>query len=102
MSTYKPGRPSTQKPPKAPGEYRWINKNTGNIDYIGETVNLHKRKLQHELSPKPVSSETHNFAWKKADGRSTSNTRREHEREKIDKHNPTLNERSGGGGRKPD
>ena len=34
-----------------------------------------------------------------ADGRSTSNTRREHERQKIEQHNPSLNKSKGGEGR---
>ncbi len=40
------------------------------------------------------------FEWKKADGRSTSNTRREHEQKKIAQHNPPLNKSKGGEGRK--
>lgn len=100
MSTYRPGRPSKQEPPNAPGEYRWRNKDTGSVDYVGETNDLARRKCQHERSDKPVSSSTHDFEWKQADGRSTSNTRREHERDKIEKHNPPFNQRGGGGGRK--
>lgn len=42
---YKPGRPSKQEPPEKAGEYRWINKETREIDYIGETSNLHRRML---------------------------------------------------------
>lgn len=100
MGTYKPGRPSRQNPPNAAGEYRWKNQETGNVDYVGETSNLSRRKDQHERSDKPVSSDTHHYEWKQSDGRSTSNTRREHERSKIDQHSPPLNQRGGGGGRK--
>ncbi len=100
MSIYKPGRPSRQEPPNTEGEYRWVNKDTKDIDYIGETSDLDRRKAEHERSEKPVSSDTHHFEWQKADGRSTSNTRRDHEREKIKEHNPPLNQRAGGGGRK--
>jgi len=39
------------------------------------------------------------FDFMIADGRSTSRTRREHESQKIDIHNPPLNQRRGGGGR---
>lgn len=45
---YKPGRPSKQEPPEKPGIYRWRNKETGDIDYIGETNNLKRRENQHE------------------------------------------------------
>lgn len=40
------------------------------------------------------------FEYKVADGRSTSKTRREHERQKIKEHNPTLNKSIGGEGRR--
>lgn len=39
------------------------------------------------------------FEYKVADGRATSKTRREHEREKIKQHNPALNKSIGGEGR---
>jgi len=98
---YKPGRPSKKEPPEKPGEYRWINKDTGNVDYYGETCNLKRREHQHECSEKPVSRETHDFAWKQADGRFGTEARRDHERKKILQHNPPLNQRAGGAGRKP-
>lgn len=99
MKTYKPGRPLKCNPKCAPGEYRWRNKKTGKIDYIGETINLKRRKSEHERSEKKISSKTHDFEWKVADGRSTSNSRRKHERKKIEQHNPQHNERLGGAGR---
>lgn len=40
------------------------------------------------------------FEWKAADGRSTSNTRRDHEQKKIAQHKPALNKSKGGEGRK--
>ena len=43
---YKPGRPRKDDPPAKPGEYRWRNKKTGEIDYVGETNNLKRRKGQ--------------------------------------------------------
>jgi hypothetical protein len=39
------------------------------------------------------------YEYKVADGRSTSNTRREHEKQKIKQHNPPLNKSKGGEGR---
>lgn len=100
MSIFKPGRPSRQKPPEKPRLYRFKNKDTGKIDYIGETSNLKRRIGEHLRSDKPVSTESHHAEWKIADGRSTSRTRRVHERRKIDQHNPFLNRRRGGGGKR--
>lgn len=109
MSIYKPGRPNkynpmTQigsKPPKAPGEYR-IRDKEGNITYVGETSDLNRRMCQHACGGK-LSNERNaggTFEWKQADGRSSSVTRRIHEREKIAQHNPVLNSSKGGEGRK--
>ena len=97
---YKKGRPSKQETPEKPGEYRWRNKETGGIDYLGETNNLKRRMTEHERSAKPVNRDTHDFELKQADGRFSVDKRRDHEREKIEQHNPPLNKRAGGGGRK--
>lgn len=97
---YKKGRPSRKDPPEKPGEYRFRNKETNEIDYIGETSNLKRRLQQHERSDKPVSRDTHYFEYKVADGRFSVDKRREHETEKIEEHQPRLNQRAGGGGRK--
>lgn len=108
MSIYKPGRPTKYNPstgigtppPSSPGEYR-IRDNSGEITYIGETNNLSRRTGEHirsgKLSVKDGCSDT--IEYKIADGRSTSATRREHERQKIKQHNPPLNKSRGGEGR---
>lgn len=108
MSVYKSGRPSkynpsTQtgsKPPASPGEYRIRNKQ-GTITYIGETNNLKRRMNQHLYNGKMScgQNEGGTFEWKKADGRSSSVTRRKHERQKIEQHSPVLNRSKGGEGR---
>ena len=100
MSMYKKGRPSRQDPPKTAGKYQYRNKKTGEIEYIGETANLARRMKQHEVSDNSLSRKTHDAEWKVADGRSSSKTRRKHEQDSINKHNPKLNKRQGGGGRK--
>ena len=109
MSMYKPGRPSKYnpttkegtKPPKAPGEYR-IRDKDGGIMYVGETNNLNRRMYQHTRYGKMANGQNigGTFEWKRADGRSTSITRREHERQKIAQHNPPMNLSRGGEGRK--
>lgn len=108
MSVYKPGRPTKynpttgagQKPPSRPGEYR-IRDDSGDITYIGETNNLSRRTGEHIRSGKLPAGNCCNstIEYKVADGRSTSATRREHERQKIEQHNPPLNKSRGGEGR---
>ena len=107
MSIYKPGRPAKynpttsagHKPPKAPGEYR-IRSGSGDILYIGETCNLARRTGEHIRSGKlPTGEGGGTIEYQVADGRSTSRTRREHERDKISQHQPTLNRSGGGEGR---
>ena len=100
MSIFHRGRPSRQIPPNRPGMYRFKSKLTGEVEYIGEAVNIARRIVEHLRSSKPVSLDTHYVEWKAADRRSTSRTRREHERVKISKHKPRLNGRGGGGGRR--
>ena len=99
MSIFRRGRPSRKDPPNGPGIYRFRNKLTREIDYIGEAVDIARRIAQHLRSSKILSLDTHHVEWQAADGRSTSRTRREHERDKINKHKPRLNKRGGGGGR---
>ena len=103
MGIYKPGRPSKynpstggSKPPSSPGEYR-IRDNSGQMCYIGETCDLNRRANEHRRTGKLTEGST--FEYKVADSRSTSATRREHERSKIAQHNPTINRSSGGEGR---
>ena len=50
MGVYKSGRPSSQPPPKEPGEYRIIDSDSGEIKYIGETNDLHRRFNEHKRS----------------------------------------------------
>ena len=37
---YKPRRPSKKEAPAKPGEYRWRKRETGEIDYVGNVVNI--------------------------------------------------------------
>lgn len=108
MSAYKPGRPNKfnpttgagKKPPAKPGEYR-IRDAEGNLAYIGETNNLARRTGEHIRSGKLPTGESGagTIEYQVADGRSTSNTRRIHERQKIAQHKPPLNKSRGGEGR---
>jgi excinuclease UvrABC nuclease subunit len=96
---YSPGRPKKNKPSSGPGEYRWRDRETGEIDRIGETNNLRRRRSEYPTEKVPCSPETHDYETMEADGRSTSKTRREHEVESIERYDPQFNERAGGGGR---
>ena len=104
MPVYKPGRPvkynpatgTGVKPPALPGEYR-IRGADGGILYIGETDSLLRRMGEHIRTGKLVAGCT--FEYQIADDRSTSDTRREHERAKIKQHQPPLNKSKGGEGR---
>lgn len=100
MGIFKRGRPSRQDPPSGPGLYRFVDKLTGRLDYIGETSNLRRRISEHFRSDKQVSPETHHAEWQAADGRSTSRTRRQQETLKISQFKPGMNKRRGGAGRR--
>jgi len=92
-----PGRPSCQDPPAAKGEYRFVNTDTGEIGYVGQTNNLKRRKREHERA-RPDVAATHRFEWKQAHDKATSADLKDHERKKIKKKKPPLNRRAGGGG----
>ena len=108
MVMYKPGRPSKynpstkmgKKPPAKPGEYR-IRNNEGKITYIGETSDLSRRLYQHLYNGKMSGgkNEGGTYEWKVADGRTSSITRRGHEKKKINQHKPEMNGSGGGEGR---
>ena len=86
--------------PRGPVVYRYPNKKTGKIDYVGETVNGRERTQRHKAQGRPFANpKTHQKQWKPMDGRSTSRTRRKVERNQIKKHNPKYNQNAGGGGR---
>lgn len=107
MALYKSGRPTEVHPldpnetrtiPKAKGEYRIINENTREVMYVGVSNNLNRRERQHERTGK-INSENCIFAYKLADGRASQRRINDHERAKIEQHNPPLNKRAGGAGR---
>ena len=105
MGIYKPGRPHKYRPdtdkgiepPHRPGEYR-IRDDQNKVIYIGESNDLKSRMYEHIHSGKLQSG--YSLEYQRADGRSSSQTRRQHEREKIAQHDPKLNRSRGGEGRK--
>src|SRR5258708_2399050 len=103
MSIYSPGRPNKYspqtgegtRPTEVPGEYRFVD-SSGTPKYIGETSNLSERMT---VQVRTGRFDDCTFNYQIADGRSSSGTRREHETQKIEEHEPELNQRAGGGGR---
>lgn len=95
-SRYYPHENQGSVPPQAPGEYTIYDEKQEKA-YIGETNNLFRRMNEHIQNGKIKHGNAFDFMI--ADGRSTSKTRREHESNMIDRHNPPLNKRGGGGGR---
>jgi hypothetical protein len=91
----KPG----QKIPDKPGAERWVSKKTGEIVYQGETSNLRERIAKQKRDKLPFTRGNYAPQFKVADGRSTSKTRRKHEKKKIRQKNPRFCKRAGGGGR---
>lgn len=66
-----PGRYSRGAPPAAPGIYRYVNKRSDAVDYVGQAVDLRKRFQEHLRGgpgnePK-LSPMKHHFEWKRQD-----------------------------------
>lgn len=104
MGTYKPGRYTKVRPgekiPNKPGAERWVSKKTGKVVYQGESSNVGNRIAAQKRDKMPYTRGNYEAQYKVADGRSTSKTRREHERKKIAQHKPRFNKSSGGEGRR--
>ena len=92
-------RPSDRKPGHYPGIYLIRERGGTEPVYIGETSDLATRKGTHFGINGNYSAKIHVFLWQRADGRSTSNSRKEFERELIKIYKPRDNKNSGGGGR---
>ncbi len=97
--TLKPERPSNRKPSHSPGIYRIRERGGTEPIYIGESSDLATRKGTHFGINGNYSAKTHVFLWQRADGRSTSNSRKKIERELIKIYKPRDNKNIGGGGR---
>lgn len=85
------------KMPDRPGEYR-IYTAAGVSKYVGETSDLRRRISEHGAAGKIRAGQYVDYMV--ADGRSSSDTRRGHEKDSIEDKKPTTNQRKGGGGRR--
>lgn len=106
MALYRPGRAKelrplidiSSRPPKAKGEYRILDSKTKKPVYIGVSKDLNRRMHEHIKAGK-INEQNGIFAYKVADGRASQKRLNDHERAKIEKHSPVLNQRAGGAGR---
>ena len=99
-----PGRYKRGEPEPVRGVYRYVDKNTNEIVYVGQSKNLRRRYQQHLRGDKPpFDPNTQHFDWKEqtflSKVVSALMERQQKERDKIRQHNPPLNRNKGGGGR---
>lgn len=94
---YYPSKPGGNKPPECAGIY-YIYDENGNFLYTGQAVNLRRRVYTHKRNGKiPQGGYVDCFRAKEG---ITYAELDETERLKINRYNPPLNQRKGGGGRK--
>jgi hypothetical protein len=85
--------------PAAPGAYRHINKQTGHIEYVGQTDNLRVRQQQHAREGKLDTTKQfvqYGVARVDASKDELCQTERDH----IARHRPSGNKTKGGNGRR--
>lgn len=94
---FRPSSPGSAKPPECAGIY-YIHDSEGNVVYTGQAVNLRRRIYQHKRNGK-IPEGGYVDCFKAKEG-ITYDELDLTKKEKINKYNPLLNQRSGGGGRK--
>ena len=64
--SFGPGRYRRGMPPSGVrGLYRYVDKSTGAVDYVGRSDDLRRRYQQHLRGSEPVLDESvHHFDWK--------------------------------------
>jgi len=93
----KSSAPSKSAPaPKTPGVYNVLDKD-GKSKYVGESVDMKKRTQDHKRSGKFEEGDKANYIEMPG---STSDERRQREKEEIEKNKPYMNKSKGGEGRK--
>jgi len=85
--------------PNAPGVYRHVSKENGNIDYVGESKNLKKRQQEHARNGK-LNTDKQYVQYGEAKNTASTDDRRRTEVNHIARHNPPGNTTKGGNGRK--
>ena len=100
MGILSSGRPSYQPPPSCMGIYRIVGPD-GLIKYIGITIDLWRRSLEHMRAGGKMSFGDR-FGWQTVKPETSYLQLRAYEVIKIAQHDPPLNLCRGGGGRTPD
>lgn len=85
--------------PNSPGMYRHINKETGNVDYVGQTDNLRKRQQEHARTGKLDTDKQYVQYGASKSGASKDDLCKT-EVNHIARHKPSGNTTKGGNGRR--
>lgn len=85
--------------PNKPGIYRYVNKEPGNINYVGQTDDLRKRQQEHVRNGKLDPDEQY-VQYKEAKPDSTKDDLLRTEKDHIKRHGPSGNTYKGGNGRR--
>lgn len=85
--------------PRSPGMYRHINKETHNIDYVGQTDNLRKRQQEHARSGM-LDIDKQYVQYGEAKAGVSKDVLCKTEEDHIARHKPSKNTTKGGNGRR--
>lgn len=85
--------------PNKRGVYRHIDKETGTINYIGQTDNLRRRQQEHHRTGK-LDLSKQKVAYSVCKDEATKDDLLRTEKKQIKRHNPTGNITKGGNGRR--
>ena len=87
------------KLPEQAGIYRFVNKVTGTVDYVGQTNNIKRRIGEHKRSGN-FNSAIHNIVYGIAKASANRDALCFTEKQHIKKHRPQKNKTQGGNGRR--
>jgi hypothetical protein len=85
--------------PSSPGMYRHINKETGSVDYVGQTDNLRKRQQEHARTGK-LDTDKQLVQYGVAKPDASKGDLCQTEVDHIARHKPSGNKTKGGNGRR--
>ena len=90
---------SSSNIPQEPGMYRHVNKQTGEIEYVGQTDNLRVRQQQHARDGK-LNPSTQDVHYSIAKSSATKDDLCETEKDHIKRNKPSGNKTKGGNGKR--
>lgn len=85
--------------PDSPGVYRHRNKETREVDYVGQTDNLRKRTQEHARTGK-LDTEKQYVQYGESKSGSSKDNLCKTEKDHIARHKPSGNKTKGGNGRR--